>query len=65
MDSSASPSFSLATSVLQAYSLIALEATQHEAVSNADKEEMQVAHELLNGLIQNYFEVVSNSCTIL
>ena len=55
-------SFNVATSVLLAYSRIALVASQHTAVSDADKKEMEVAHEILNGLIQNYFEVVS--CTI-
>ena len=46
-------------SVLQAYSSIALLATQTDSVQEEDKVEMQVIHELLNALIQNYYKVVS------
>ena len=44
--------------ILQAYSKIAYLASQRETV---DQAKMQIVHELLNGLITNYHEVVSYS----
>ena len=47
--------------ILQAYSKIAHLASQRETV---DQAKMQIVHELLNGLIRNYHEVVSYSNNI-
>ena len=49
----------VAASILQAYSEIALLSTSSQAVPESTRGEMQIAHELLNGLLQNYYEVVS------
>lgn len=51
--------------IFQAYSTIANLASQSDAVSEADQAKMQIVHELLNGLISNYYEVVSYSNNII
>ena len=47
--------------IFQAYSKIANFASESDVVSEADRAKMQIVHELLNGLITNYYEVVSYS----
>ena len=52
-------------SILQAYSAIALLGTQESFVaSEDDRRSMQIIFELLNGLVQNYYDVVSDMCTL-
>lgn len=46
-------------SILQAYSSIALVASESDDIPEDDRRIMLIIHELLNGLVQNYFDLVS------
>ena len=48
-------------SILQAYSTVALVATENATAPEGDRRTMQVVHELLNVLVQTYFDVVSTN----
>jgi hypothetical protein len=57
-------SLELGFAIFQAYSKIAHFASESNTVSDEEQEKMQIVHEILNGLITNYYEVVSYSNNI-
>ena len=60
-------SLEMGFAILGAYSTIARYASESNKVSETNQKKAQVVHELLNGLIENYYQVVSfsNDVTVL